>query len=115
MCLNWRLTYFSRSTDYLGAAIAFLVTQPPNDVKGKTFSAVQFNVSGREIIEMFTKIYHGQRTKVIDFTETDLEYLLEDGQGFGVAVAGYRENWELNKWDFGPHIEIQGRYTEELS
>jgi hypothetical protein len=110
-----KLTYFSRSTDYLGAAIASVVIRPPNDVKGKTYSAVQLNASGREMVEIFTKIHNGQQTKIIDFTETDLQHLLNDGQGFGVALAGYRESWDLDEWDFEPPIEVEGYRTEGLS
>ena len=91
-----------------------MVARPPEKVRGRTFSVVQFRPSGREVADIYTKLHDGQRTKMIDFTEKDLQDLYDDVANFGVAIAGYRENWELDEWDFAPAVEVQGKPAEDL-
>lgn len=103
--------------DHLAYALTKLVTtSDPASIRNRSYSVVTFWPTGKELVELYTKINNGEPTQVRDFTQSDREHLNEDIQGFGATKVGYWGHWEKGDWDYesSERIDVEGNVNPTL-
>ncbi|CAI6084187.1 unnamed protein product [Clonostachys chloroleuca] len=86
--------------EHLGSALATLLARDPADIVGKSFSAVTFRPSGKDLVNVFTELNGGQPTTVVDQTPEDLQLLLQDIKGSGAFMGVYMRHWDRGDLEF---------------
>ncbi|CAH0044387.1 unnamed protein product [Clonostachys solani] len=86
--------------EHLGAVLASLLARDPADIVGKSFSAVTFRPSGKDLVDVFTQINNGEPTTVVDQKPEDLELLLQDIKGLGAFMGVYMRHWDRGDLEF---------------
>ncbi|VUC37409.1 unnamed protein product [Clonostachys rosea] len=85
---------------HLGTALADLAARDPADIVGKSFSAVTFHPSGKDLVNVFTQLNGGKPTEVVNQTPEDLELLLQDVNGLGAFMGVYMRHWDRGDLEF---------------
>lgn len=86
--------------EHLGSSLATLLARDPADIVGKSFSAVTFRPSGKDLVNVFTELNGGQPTTVVDQTPEDLQLLLQDIKGSGAFMGVYMRHWDRGDLEF---------------
>lgn len=106
--------------DHVAAALLHIATTDPHSVAGKQFSAVTFWPTGRELVDLYTKL-NGKQAEVKPWTAADRDAMRADGPNFGPAKVGYWDRWDAGEWGYesagrkalggysGPGLEEVGR------
>ena len=64
---------------FAGAATAHLAVTRPDDISNKTLNLVEFEVTGQELVQIFTEV-NGFKTEVKQ--QSEIEWLCGDGSGW---------------------------------
>ncbi|WWC61182.1 uncharacterized protein I303_103762 [Kwoniella dejecticola CBS 10117] len=83
------------SLEYLGYAISQLA-QTPEKIANKTITLYDHEPTGKEIVDVLTKI-HGTPTQIVEYT--DEQYQADLGDLIPAIGAGIRRRWGDGNWD----------------
>ncbi|ORY26970.1 hypothetical protein BCR39DRAFT_599556 [Naematelia encephala] len=97
--------------EYLGAGIAQLVTNPPETIKDKSYSFIEYQVKGQGLVEAFEAV-NGSKPTIIDFTEKDYEEGLNNPMGpIGTL---YKAHWSTGELVYPNETKPEGITSKSL-
>lgn len=86
--------------DHLGAALTDLLARDPTNIVGKSFSAVTFQPSGQDLLNVLTKLNENTPATLVAQAPEDLKRLLQDTQGIGAFMGVYMRHWDRGDLEF---------------
>jgi hypothetical protein len=111
-----QLTSFTdnrRTIPFVGAAVAQLAVTRSNDIANKNFDAIEYEATGDDFIQAFTKV-HGSTTEVVELSEADWKTQLEAG-GLTSLGGGYKRKWGDGDFTWiGEKVKVEGWESKSL-